>query len=70
MKVPVFLAVPADRDLRGPADLLRLGRNARLALRERLGERLRGIEKFTLDLDELPLAGRAGAGKGPRGTGS
>ena len=43
MKVPVFLAVAADRDLRGPADLLRLGRNARLALRERLGERLRGI---------------------------
>jgi hypothetical protein len=60
MKVPVFLAVPADRDLRGPADLLRLGRNARLALRERLGERLRGIEKFTLDLDDSPLlVGRA-----------
>src|SRR5688500_13776763 len=60
MKVPVFLAVPADRNLRGPGDRLRLGRDARLALRERLGERLRSIEKFTLDLDESPLlVGRA-----------
>jgi hypothetical protein len=60
MKVPVFLAVRADRHLLGSALSMRVGRDARLALRERLGERFRGIEKFVLDADDSGLlVGRA-----------
>lgn len=69
MKLPVFLAVPADRSLQQPGDLLRLGRDAHRALQEGLGKRLRGIEKLTLDLDDYPLlVGRAPTG-GLEGTG-
>jgi len=66
MKIPVFLAVPADADLLGPAisarverDIRRL-RGTRRVLRQRLGERLRGAEKFIADADAAPLlVGRA-----------
>src|SRR5205809_319940 len=66
MKVPVFLAVPADRRLLGPALSMHVGRDSRRArdahrvLRERIDERLRGVWDFVADADASPLlVGRA-----------
>ena len=61
MKVPVFLAVPADRRLLGPALSMHVGRDSRRArdahrvLRERIDDRLRGVWDFVADADASPL---------------